>query len=269
MRVRIIFKLQNKGVTLPFHHQHILTALINDLLDGYAKENLIYNFSGLKGQTRISRQGLHYYSSRVTLVFSCLDKQIIDYFLANIFRNKVLQVGNSLLVPEKVEEEQQPIFSNLSRYVCISPLVIVSPDNYAAKEFVMPNEMHFSDMLYESTMSKMESSGLFSAQEIASFYQFQIIPDKTYIEKLKSESKKFARIYTLYHKMLPYGEIRGYTFPFSLYAHPKVHHFIFNSGFGEVTNAGYGMLDIAHADPLRRCVAYQDFVPNAISKQAN
>ncbi|TAH18457.1 MAG: hypothetical protein EAZ08_11235 [Cytophagales bacterium] len=54
-----------------------------------------------------------------------------------------------------------------------------------------------------------------------------------------------------------------------MYAHPKAHHFIFNSGFGEVTNVGYGMLDIAHADPLHRCVAYQDFVPNAISKQAN
>jgi CRISPR-associated endoribonuclease Cas6 len=262
LRVRVIFKLRNKGATLPFHHQHILTTLIAELLADYEDKHLVYHFSGLKGQTRISRNGLHYYSSRVTLVFASLDKGMIDHFLTRIFKNNLLEVGDLILTPEAVEEEHQPLFSNLTKYVCISPLVIVPPyDDGIAKDFIQPDSEQFSDFLYESTMLRMERSGLFSAKEISSFYQFQVLPDMQYIEKLKKESKKFARIYTLYNIEEPKAEVRGYTFPFSLYAHPKVHHFIFNGGFGEVADEGYGMLDIANADPLTRCVPYKLDIP--------
>lgn len=257
MRIRIIFRLRNKGTTLPFHHQHILTTLVASLLADYGKENLIYNFSGLKGQTRVSRYGLHYYSNRVTLVFSSLDKGMIDHFIRKVFQHHLLEVGDLVLSPELVEEERQPKFSNLTKYVSISPLVITPPDeDEVAKEFVMPDSAQFSDLLYESTLFQMERSGLFSAQEIASFYQFQVQPDMLYIEKLKREAKKFARIYTLYDNESPKAEVRGYTFPFSLYAHPEVHNFIFNCGFGEVTDEGYGMIDLANADPTVRCVPY-------------
>ncbi len=262
MRVRVIFKLRNKGATLPFHHQHILSTLIGNLLAGYDSKHLIYNFSCLKGQTRISRSGLHYYSTRVTLVFASLDKGMINYFLHQVFKNNLLEVGDLILTPEAIEEEHQPSFSNPTKYVCISPLVIVKPNgDEIAKDFIQPDSDQFSDFLYESTMLRMELSGLFSAQEISSFYQFQVLPDMQYIEKLKKEAKKFARIYTLYDIEVPKAEVRGYTFPFSLYAHPKVHDFIFNGGFGEVADEGYGMLDIANADPLTRCMPYKLAIP--------
>lgn len=261
MRARIIFKLRNKGAVLPFHHQHILASLIRNLLVGYEVKASQYNFSGLKGQTRISRRGLHYYSSRVTLVFSSLDKGMIDFFLANIFKHHLLEIGELIVSPEAVEEERLPNFSNPTKYICISPLVISisKEEDSANKDFILPDSEQFSDLLYESTMHRMEHSGLFSSEEIASFYQFQVLPDMQYIEKLKRESKKFARIYTLYdeNRKNLIAEIRGYTFPFSLYAHPQVHDFIFNCGFGEATAEGYGMLDIANEDPLTRCIPYK------------
>ncbi|WP_422005032.1 hypothetical protein [Roseivirga pacifica] len=74
MRVRIIFKLLNKGAHLPFHHQHILAQYLKGvLLEGGESEYAEYsffNFSALKGQTKVSRSGLHYYSNLVTLVVS-------------------------------------------------------------------------------------------------------------------------------------------------------------------------------------------------------
>ena len=32
MRIRIIFKLRNKGATLPFQHQHLLLNLVENML---------------------------------------------------------------------------------------------------------------------------------------------------------------------------------------------------------------------------------------------
>jgi CRISPR-associated endoribonuclease Cas6 len=93
-------------------------------------------------------------------------------------------------------------------------------------------------------MYRMEKSGLYKASEIEQFYQFQLIPDKDYLQKLLLEDKKAARSYFLYEKGEVANELIGYTFPFQLYAHPKVQEFIFLAGFGEATNQGYGMLDV-------------------------
>jgi CRISPR-associated endoribonuclease Cas6 len=100
-----------------------------------------------------------------------------------------------------------------------------------------------SDMLYDSTMYRMEKTGLYKASEIEEFYQFQLIPDRSYLQKINEVEKKAARSYYLHEEAGASQEIIGYTFPFKLLAHPKVQNFIFHCGFGEFTNSGYGMLD--------------------------
>jgi CRISPR-associated endoribonuclease Cas6 len=260
LRARIIFRLRNKGAVLPFHHQHILTALIQDFTKDFVQSNgkqeVFYNFSGLKGQTRVSRHGLNYYSSRVTLVLSSPHKHFIDFFVRNLFSQQLIEVGSLILAPETVEMEQPPKFEEEVKYLSISPIVLsVGGDDSPGKEFILPESDAFSDLLYDSTMSRMERSGMFSPEEIAKFYKFQIIPDTAYIQKINTESKKFARIYGIYEKENKM-EVRGYTIPFALYAHPTVQQFVFECGMGEATHHGYGMVDLAHSDPTARATPY-------------
>jgi CRISPR-associated endoribonuclease Cas6 len=40
-------------------------------------------------------------------------------------------------------------------------------------------------------------------------------------------------------------EVRGYTFPFTLYAAPLVQQFVFENGLGQVAHKGFGMIDVA------------------------
>jgi CRISPR-associated endoribonuclease Cas6 len=47
-------------------------------------------------------------------------------------------------------------------------------------------------------------------------------------------------------------EIRGYTFPFTLYAAKDVQQFVYENGLGYFTYKGFGMLDIASNDPIHR-----------------
>ncbi|MBK5278403.1 MAG: CRISPR-associated protein Cas6, partial [Bacteroidia bacterium] len=129
MRIRIIFSLVNRGGYVPFHHQFLLAQTIKGLvIQGANKEFASYtqyNFSGLKGQIKISRKGLHFYSSKVTLVFSASDQDFLDYFLATLFNQKELMIGNLQLVPESFEKEETATITDSVKFLCISPVVLI------------------------------------------------------------------------------------------------------------------------------------------------
>ncbi|MFN8886457.1 MAG: CRISPR-associated endoribonuclease Cas6, partial [Cyclobacteriaceae bacterium] len=88
-------------------------------------------------------------------------------------------------------------------------------------------------------------------QQLADFYKFQLVADKDYIDRIQASHKKFARIYPLYDSDVKY-EVRGYTFPFTLYAPQPVQQFIYENGLGHFSHKGFGMVDVAGASTLKR-----------------
>ena len=257
MRARIIFSLKNRGAYVPFHHQYLLAQVIKGLLIFGPEKSYLdfsqYNFSGLNGQTKVSRKGLHYFSSKVTLVFACSDKAFMDYFIARLFEQKEVIVGNLHLVPEAIEQEDPVTIGDESRFLCISPIVVIPAtfNDESGKKFVSPESDEFSDLLYESTLARLEGTGKFSAEQLASFYKFQIVPDHGYIQRIQASHKKFARIYPLYDNDVKF-EVRGYTFPFTLYAAKEIQQFVYENGLGYFTHKGFGMLDVANNDSIQR-----------------
>jgi CRISPR-associated endoribonuclease Cas6 len=261
MRVRLIFGLKNKGAYVPFHHQFLIQEFLAPYIEKY--ESVIgktvehFNFSALKGQTRVGKDGLHFYSSKVTLVLSSLDEKLIDSVVQGIYAHEEVLLGKLELNPLNVDIEAIPKFTSESKYICLSPLSIVSYNEPGvdAKRFISPTLDEFSDHLFESTMLRMEKAG-YSQDDLAKFFKFQVVPDAEYLGKIKNEEKKFARIFPVYIEGQKV-EVRGYTFPFTLYADPEVQKFVFNSGLGVLTERGFGMLDIANADPNSRITPYE------------
>jgi CRISPR-associated endoribonuclease Cas6 len=235
---------------VPFHHQFLLAQTIKGIIMLGKRSEFYsftqYNFSGLKGQLKISRKGLHFYSSRVTLVFSSSDKNFLDYFIASLFDQKELLIGNLQLVPEATELEDPVTISDSVKFLCISPIVLLPSafNDESSKRFISPHADEFSDLLYDNTIERMNASGRFSEQQIADFYKFQLVADKDYIERIQASHKKFARIYPLYDSDVKY-EVRGYTFPFTLYAPQSVQQFIYENGLGHFSHKGFGMIDVA------------------------
>jgi CRISPR-associated endoribonuclease Cas6 len=262
LRARIIFSLKNRGAYVPFHHQYLLAQVIKGLLIFGPKKEYSdfnhYNFSGLKGQTKVSRKGLHYYSSKVTLVFASSDETFMEYFIARLFEQKELMVGNLQLVPESVEQESPVSITHESRFLCISPIVVIpaSFNDERGKKFVPPDADEFSDLLYESTIARMEAQGNYTAEQLASFYKFQMVADKDYIQRIQETHKKFARIYPLFDNDVKF-EVRGYTFPFTLYAAKEVQQFVYENGLGYFTHKGFGMLDVANNDSIQRSTQHE------------
>ena len=244
--------MKNRGGYVPFHHQHLLAQTIKGVLatGGHSEfaTSTDFNFSGLKGQTKISRKGLHFYSAKATLVFSSGTRELMEYFQEVLFKQKELIVGNLFLMPESVEAEEPVVVTDSQKFLCISPIVLLPGafNDEKNKRFISPHDDEFSDLLYDSTLARMSSSGKFTEEEIAGFYKFQIVPDKDYLERIESGHKKFARIYPLYDLDIKY-EVRGYTFPFTLYAPDAVQRFIYERGLGYFAHKGFGMIDVAHS----------------------
>ncbi len=262
MRIRIIFSLKNRGAYVPFHHQFLIAQVIRGILvtggDASKLDFTRFNFSGLKGQTKISRKGLHYYSSRVTLVFSTSDPKFLEYFVAHLFAQKEIVVGNLQLTPEAVENEEPVEIGDVVKYLCISPIVLLpgSFNDDRGKRFISPETDEFSDSLYESTLARMEASKVYTSGLLAAFFKFQIIPDKDYLFRIQSSHKKFARIYPLYDQDIKF-EVRGYTFPFTLYAAREVQQFIYENGLGHFAHKGFGMLDVSGNNPVKQSPDYE------------
>ncbi len=235
---------------------------------GYDLYNtVLFNFSGLKGQIKVGRTGISYLSTRVTLIVSSLSQTFLDDFLQELFKHKLLELGEIILTPEYVEKEITPELKGSMKYICLCPMVPHAFTDQAESLVENPTTEAFSDMLYESTMHRMERSGLYKPEEIEQFFQFQLIPDQVYLEKMNVFEKKTSRSYFIYEKGELSQEVIGYTFPFELYAHPKVQHFVFHSGFGEFANHGYGMLDVANSDHHDRVVPYRDFMTTKNSNE--
>jgi len=239
---------------VPFHHQYLLAQLLKGILIRGGKTEFAdykwFNFSGLKGQTKVSRNGLHFYSNKVTLVVSSFNKEFLDYLLKQMFSYQQVEVGNLLLTPEYAEKEHLPAFEESMKYICISPLVLLDPsfNDDQGKRFISPETESFSDLLYESTLDRMGRIGRYKEDQLRAFFRFQIVADSNYLHKIRVSQKKFARIYSMYDQDVKY-EVRGYTLPFTLYAAKEVQEFLFIGGMGKLCHKGFGMLDIAQADP--------------------
>jgi CRISPR-associated endoribonuclease Cas6 len=205
-------------------------------------------------------------------VLSSQSEEFIDYLLEQIFATSKIELGNLILSPEYTEIEVEPILEVSNKFVCISPLVLITPafNEEAGKRFINPDSDEFSDLLYESTLTRMEKSGWYSAEQMESFFKFQVVPDMVYVNKLKEQQKKFARIYAVYDLDVKY-EVRGYTLPFTLYAAPEVQDFVFKCGLGAFTHKGFGMMDLATHPAGDRTTPYkfkrEGFVPYKAGEQ--
>ncbi|MFT5616883.1 MAG: CRISPR-associated endoribonuclease Cas6 [Arenicella sp.] len=257
MRVRVVFKLKNKGAVLPFHHQELIRSLLDMMMIGneYNLDKIPFNYSGLKGQTKVGKDGLHYFSQLVTLVFTSSNEQFIQAVIDKLFKFGYFYLGSLQLEPHLVEKEMSVVPDvYCCKYLCISPIVITkSSSQLQNKLFISPESDGFSGKLKQSTIQRMIANGYDFGDDSA---KFSIRPDTGYIERLTERGKKFARIYTLNHQGNPL-EIRGYTFPFELNANKEVHNFIFKNGFGEFTQYGFGMLDLTTSKNIPRKIIHQ------------
>lgn len=242
MRVKISFlRDQMSANTIPLHHQTLLTESLFALIDSIGAERNNFNFSSLKGTSKIQNGFMRFLSSKVTLVLAGRNEEQLEKLVNKIFELPYLSVGKMNLMPRSHEIIPDPEFLTKMRYLCISPLILIDPrkDPERSQVTIDPTSQEFSDLLYEQTLDRMERAGYTEAQ-LNDFAEFDVQPDVEYVQKLNESGKKFAR----YYKSSDGSTMMGYLLPFTLHAHPEVHKFIWETGMGMMSEQGYGMVDL-------------------------
>ncbi len=242
MRFKISFiRDQSSANSIPLHHQKLLTDALVPLMEGISEIRKHYNFSSLKGTSKIQNGLMRFLSSKITLVISGRKKEAAENLVQAIFDKKSLMVGKMKLIPRHKEIIADPDFQTKMRYLCISPLILADPnrDNQKAQDQVDPTSHQFSDLLYNAVLDRMEHSGFTEAQ-LNEYAEFEVTPDMEYVHKVQESGKKFSRQY----KSFSGQPMVGFLLPFTLHAHPDVHKFIWESGLGVLTDEGYGMVDV-------------------------
>jgi CRISPR-associated endoribonuclease Cas6 len=251
MRVRLVFSILRNNGLLPFHQQGILHTFFQQHLDRFPREVLYepiqISFSGVKGHSIVHRDGLEYDSPKITVVVSSPYKFLIEELIEEIFSWPSFELDCLVVKPSQALVELPPDFFPEENYVCLSPLAVryVPGNQLENKKHLEPEDPFFNRLLWESTFSRMKSSGFFAESEWQALTPFQFNPDLDYIQKSVEMNRKISRMYALPSTEAG-TEIRAYTFPFQLSADPEIHKFLFYCGFGAFTQRGFGMLDLAN-----------------------
>ncbi len=242
MRVKISFQ-RNRGSnnSVPLHHQKIVSSFLNELIQEISVKTENFNFSSLKGTSKVQKGFMHFLSSKLSLVISSDNAEFVEELVKKIFEKPLVQIGKLELIPKSHQVIPDPEFKTKMKYIGISPLVIIDPDKdeVSAQNQYDPTSYEFSDHLYNTIIDRMEQRG-FSEVELNDFAVFEASPDKEYVEKINQSGKKYARIYKNNGDKI----MMGYLLPFTLHAHDKVHKYIWDCGLGVLNNQGYGMIDV-------------------------
>ncbi|MFM2135899.1 MAG: CRISPR-associated endoribonuclease Cas6 [Bacteroidota bacterium] len=259
MRFKISFlKVHGGAGTVPLHHQKIISACMDEVIREIPSASSFFNFSSLKGTSKVQNGQIRFLSSKVTLVVSAAQDDFAKEWVERLFEKRLVSFAKLTLVPKAYEVIPDPEFKQEMKYVCISPMICQPPFESDAEgnipDALDPRSQEFSDAFYDAIMDRMEKAG-FTAEQMEKFAAFEIVPDPGYIDKILNTHKKFARIY----KNNDSQPIFGYLLPFTLHAHPQVQKFVWDCGIGLYTDQGYGMIDVVGG--LTQNIAHEEGMP--------
>ena len=111
MRVKISFLRDHSSAnSIPLHHQKLLTDSLVPFFESLTADKTLFNFSSLKGTSKIMNGFMRMLSSKVTLVISGRNKEYMDQIIKMIFERPYLTVGKMNLIPKNYDIIPDPDF---------------------------------------------------------------------------------------------------------------------------------------------------------------
>src|SRR6185295_4619459 len=165
---------------VPLHHQKIISAFMEEVIRELPIQSEFYNFSSLKGTSKVQNGQIRFLSSKISLVISAPETDFAEQWVKKIFDRRLVSFAKLTLVPKSYEIIPDPEFKTVMKYVCISPMIPQPPFEADAAgnipEALDPRSHEFSDLFYDAVLDRMEKAG-FTQEQLNKFAEFEIMPD--------------------------------------------------------------------------------------------
>lgn len=258
MRLRV--QLDNPhGASVPVNHQEYLTAAVYGLLEtsdadyarflhgeGYRtgdgpKTFKFFTFSGLRAaRRRIEGDTLHLAPGPAEWLLG----SPVDDFLTNaatgLLSAGALRVGPASFPITEVQTLPAPALAETTRFTCLSPIVAALPLDGGGTRYLRPSDAPaFSEAVRRNLLRKHQT--LFGRPPSDDRLTLTFDPD--YLARDRNKGTK----------LIKYREISivGALCPFTATGSVELMQVGYDTGFGEKSSTGFGMVDVMPARTTR------------------
>lgn len=253
MRFKITMKIENAafGNQLPINYSYPLAGWIygvmaqsdaayatwlhgNAFRDGY-KTFKFFVFSRLNVPRRkIQGDRLSILSDTVSLYLSFLPEKSTEEFIKGVFQNQSFCLGDRKskvrFEVTQVELVPEPDWENVAfDFLTLSPVVVSVKETSGKVSYVSPEREDYAALLFKNLTEKYK---VYYGREFdgSTDFSFELFaPPRSRLITIKAGEPEETRI-------------RGFDFPFRLKADKDLLRLAYQSGLGEKSSMGFGML---------------------------
>src|SRR4029078_6446410 len=99
MRIKISFlKVHGTNGLVPLHHQKIISSFLEDVMKEIPEKSELYNFSSLKGTSKVQNGQIRFLSSKVSLVLSAPEADFVQKVVEKTFDRRLINFAKLTLV---------------------------------------------------------------------------------------------------------------------------------------------------------------------------
>lgn len=254
MRFKLTLKAdkQAHGTLLPLNYQYELASYIYKTIsrsdsnyaqwlheNGYVtdeKHFRLFGFSGFKIDAyKIQTDRINILSDTVTWQICFLPEKSTEEFIKGVFAEQVFCIGDIQSKVQfrvaNIELLPDPDFSASNLFTTLSPVCItrhIAEQNRVAYE--SPDSTYAHIALLHNLKNKYKA-----------FYGCELDYDGPFEFSLQSQPK--SKLIAIKVNTPAESRVKGYTFRFTLKAHPELMRIMYHCGLGEKNAMGFGMVE--------------------------
>jgi len=243
MRLKLYLNSKNSIINVPFNYNHIVSAIIYDLIDDIDFANDLHSKSSFKyfcfSQINISKPkmiegGFISRNGKMSFIISSPDDTLITELVKGIMdKSEIVFVGQELTIA-KCEIIKEPTFSKLMEFKTLSPIIVTTKKEVDGK--LREWDLAPSDGFFNGIRNNL----------IKKYLKFNNldITDKTIAVYSNMKSVKRKRISINKGKNTTFH--RAYLMDIVLEGDIDLIKFAYDCGLGSKNSQGFGLVDIYH-----------------------
>lgn len=241
MRLKLFLTSENGLINVPFNYNHILSAIIYDLMDDVNFSSELHSERSFKyfsfSQINVSKSklvdgGLISRNGKINFIISSPHDKLITELVNGIMKKDYINfVGQKLLIT-KCEILKEPVFSSQMEFKTLSPVIVTTKkmvDNQLKEWDLAPSDEFFRGIENNLIKKYLKFNNLSATDKTICVYSNMRSVKRKRISITKSDNTTFHRAYML--DVILEGDI-------------DLIKFAYDCGLSSKNSMGFGLIDV-------------------------